>query len=155
MILTRLPMPTRQAQKTTNPIPLTDKQFIHSIPLLRSYALKTKRWLQFFVDSVDEILFNSFAFSNLVLPADEKELIFAFAESQIKYKDNFDDVISGKGKGIIILLFGSPGISKTFTAESVSETMKGPLYMLSAGDLGVRSHEVEASLTRSLEMVAK
>jgi len=62
-----------------------------------------------------------------VLPADQKELILAFAMSQVKFKDDFDDVISGKGKGIIMLLSGGPGIGKTLTAESVAETMKVPL----------------------------
>jgi len=107
------------------------------------------------VDSISEIHWNSSAFTNLVLPEDQKELILAFAESQVKYKDTFDDVISGKGKGIIMLLSGGPGIGKTLTAESVAENMKVPLYMMSAGDLGIKSSEVESSLTTILEMVAK
>jgi SpoVK/Ycf46/Vps4 family AAA+-type ATPase len=111
--------------------------------------------LSFFVDVVNEIEFNSSAFANLVLPADQKELILAFAMSQVKFKDDFDDVISGKGKGIIMLLSGGPGVGKTLTAESVAETMKVPLYMMSAGDLGIRSHEVEINITNILEMVAK
>lgn len=123
--------------------------------MVRGYALKSKQWLSFFVDVVNEIEFNSSAFANLVLPADQKELILAFAMSQVKFKDDFDDVISGKGKGIIMLLSGGPGIGKTLTAESVAETMKVPLYMMSAGDLGIRSHEVEINITNILEMVAK
>tara|TARA_R110002060_G_scaffold20817_2_gene28343 strand:- start:872 stop:1474 length:603 start_codon:yes stop_codon:yes gene_type:complete len=54
-----------------------------------------------------------------------------------------------------MLLSGGPGIGKTLTAESVAENMKVPLYMMSAGDLGIKSSEVEASLTTILEMVAK
>ncbi|KAH8782147.1 P-loop containing nucleoside triphosphate hydrolase protein [Hyaloscypha finlandica] len=136
-------------------IPLTDAQLIQCTPLVRGYALKSKQWLSFFVDAVNEIEFNSSAFANLVLPADQKELILAFAMSQVKFKDDFDDVISGKGKGIIMLLSGGPGVGKTLTAESVAETMKVPLYMMSAGDLGIRSHEVEINITNILEMVAK
>ena len=136
-------------------VSLTDAQLIQCTPLVRGYALKSKQWLSFFVDVVTEIEFNDSAFSNLVLPADQKELILAFAMSQVKFKDDFDDVISGKGKGIIMLLSGGPGIGKTLTAESVAETMKVPLYMMSASDLGIRSFEVEANITNILEMVAK
>jgi SpoVK/Ycf46/Vps4 family AAA+-type ATPase len=143
------------AGKEVKRIPLTDEQLIHCTSLLKGYALKSKRWLSFFVDSVSEITWNSEAFSSLVLPEDQKELILAFAESQVKFKDTFDDVISGKGKGIIMLLSGGPGIGKTLTAESVAENMQVPLYMMSAGDLGVKSSEVESSLTTILEMVAK
>jgi KaiC/GvpD/RAD55 family RecA-like ATPase len=136
-------------------LPLTDEQLLHCSPLVRGYALKTKRWLSFFVDEVSEITFNSSAFDSLVLPVDQKELILAFASFQIEHKESFDDVIAGKGKGIIMLLSGGPGIGKTLTAESVAGNMKVPLYMMSASDLGVESTEVESNITKILEMVAK
>jgi len=41
-----------------------------------------------------------------------------FVESQVETKNTFDDVIQGKGKGIIMLLSGPPGVGKTLTAES-------------------------------------
>lgn len=37
----------------------------------------------------------------------------------------------------------------------VAETMRVPLYMMSAGDLGLNSHEVESSLSNVLEMASK
>ena len=126
----------------------------------------------FSIDSVKEIRWNDGAFESLVLPQDHKELILALTESQRESKDNFDDVIQGKGirdfnqvdklfinnfigKGMIMLLSGPPGVGKTLTAESVAETMRAPLYMMSAGDLGLTSTEVEASLSNVLEMCTK
>ncbi|KAF7551482.1 hypothetical protein G7Z17_g4996 [Cylindrodendrum hubeiense] len=134
--------------------PLTEEQLIMTSPIVRGYSLKNKRWMEFFIDDVSEVDFNDQAFSSLVLPQDQKELILAFAQSQVKYKDAFDDIISGKGKGIIMLLSGGPGIGKTLTAESVAEEMKVPLYIMSAGDLGSEADEVEDNLGRILEMVA-
>ncbi|KPM35845.1 hypothetical protein AK830_g10721 [Neonectria ditissima] len=134
--------------------PLTEEQLIMTYPIVRGYALKNKRWMEFFIDDVAEVSFNEQAFGSLVLPQDQKELILAFAQSQVKYKDAFDDIISGKGKGIIMLLSGGPGIGKTLTAESVAEEMKVPLYIMSAGDLGTEADEVEDNLSRILEMVA-
>lgn len=140
-------------EKDTRPR-LTDEQLMMTYPIVRGYSLKNKRWMEFFIDDVSEVKFNEQAFSSLVLPADQKELILAFAQSQVKYKDAFDDIISGKGKGIIMLLSGGPGIGKTLTAESVAEEMKVPLYIMSAGDLGTDADEVEDNLGRILEMVA-
>jgi hypothetical protein len=91
-------------------IPLTKEQLLICTPLVSGYALKTKRWLEFFVDSVSDIIWNQNAFENLVLPEDQKELILSFAESQILYKQRFDDFVSGKGKGIIMLLSGVSSI---------------------------------------------
>jgi len=136
-------------------VPLTPEQLRICTPLVKGYALKTKRWLSFQVDLIREVKFSDTAFESLVLPEDQKELILAFAESQLEYKETFDDVIEGKGKGIILLLKGPPGTGKTLTAESVSETMRVPLYSLAAGDLGLDAQSVESSLTTILEMVAK
>jgi hypothetical protein len=138
-----------------NTNPLTEEQLMLCTPIVKGYALKTKKWLEFFVDEVTEIVFNDRAFDSLVLPEGHKSLVLAFAQSQIKHKDSFDDVISGKGKGIIMLLSGGPGIGKTLTAESVAENMRVPLYMMSAGDLGASSWDVERELSQVLEMVAK
>ena len=92
--------------KAMKRIPLTKAQLLICTPLVSGYALKTKRWLEFFVDSVSDIIWNQNAFESLVLPDDQKELILSFAESQILYKQKFDDFVSGKGKGIIMLLSG-------------------------------------------------
>ncbi|KAL6865498.1 hypothetical protein ACO1O0_001592 [Amphichorda felina] len=136
------------------PAPLTEDQALMAGPIVRGYSLKNKRWMEFFIDSIHEITFDDRAFDSLVLPADQKDLILAFAQSQVKYKNVFDDIISGKGKGIIMLLSGGPGIGKTLTAESVAEEMRVPLYIMSAGDLGSKAHEVEENLGRILSMVA-
>ena len=56
---------------------------------------------------------------------------------------------------MIMLLSGPPGVGKTLTAESVAENMKVPLYMMSAGDLGSQSHEIERNLSNILEMCTK
>ena len=135
--------------------PLTAKELLLAVPYVRGYAIKTKKWLIFFVDQVQPITFSENAFSSLVLPHQQKDLIQAFVSSQVKYKDTFDDVIAGKGRGMIMLLSGPPGVGKTLTAESVAENMKVPLYMLSAGDLGLEPAEIEETLNTILEMVAK
>ncbi|OCL09673.1 P-loop containing nucleoside triphosphate hydrolase protein [Glonium stellatum] len=136
-------------------IPLTTDQKLICTPLLRGYSLKNKLWLNFFVNCVKEIEWQTGAFDSLVLPSNQKDLILGFTESQRKYKESFDDVIEGKGKGIILLLCGPPGVGKTLTAESVAEEMRVPLYMMSAGDLGLDPRNVETKLQNILEMCTK
>lgn len=138
--------------KTGDLPPLTEEQKMICTPLLRGYALKAKEWLNFFVNAVQDITFNERAFDSLVLPSNQKELILGFTESQ-RQNQGFDDVIEGKGKGIIILLCGPPGVGKTLTAESTSERMKAPLYMMSSGDLGLDPRNIENKLNMILEMV--
>ena len=135
--------------------PLTNDQLLICSAKLRGYSLRNKKWLQFSINYVSEIKWNESAFESLVLPSDHKELILALTESQVQNKDSFDDVIQGKGKGMIMLLSGPAGVGKTLTAESVAENMHAPLYTMSAGDLGLESSGVESSLSNVLEMTAK
>jgi hypothetical protein len=135
--------------------PLTTEQKLICSPLLRGYSLKNKLWLNFFVNCVKDIEWQTDAFDRLVLPKNQKELILGFTESQRKFRDTFDDVIEGKGKGMIILLCGPPGVGKTLTSESVAEEMKVPLYMMSAGDLGFDPRKVETKLQDILEMCSR
>lgn len=134
---------------------LTDEQKMICTPLVRGYALKEKLWLNFFVNAVQDIDFSSRAFDSLVLPKNQKELILGFTATQQSYRSQFDDVIEGKGRGIILLLCGPPGVGKTLTAESVAEEMKVPLYMMSAGDLGLDPRHVEAKLQGILDMCTR
>ncbi|CAI7586686.1 unnamed protein product [Penicillium pancosmium] len=127
-------------------------------PVLRGYALKEKKWLEFFVDNVSGITWNTRAFESLVLPERQhhlKKLILAVAKSSSKKLDDFDDVFQGKGRGVIMLLSGPPGVGKTLTAEGVAEVMKVPLYVLSAGDLGTNPSQVEESLKDILTIVPR
>jgi hypothetical protein len=135
--------------------PLTSKELLIAVPYVRGYALKNKRWFILFVDQIIPIKFSDNAFQSLVLPNEQKDLILAFVESQVKHKNDFDDIIEGKGKGMIMLLSGPPGVGKTLTAESVAENMRVPLYMMSAGDLGLDPAGIEESLNTILDMVAK
>ncbi len=134
---------------------LSDDQLLMCTASFRGYSLKDKKWLRFWIDCIKEIFWNDKAFESLVLPSDQKELVLAFAESQAKHGQEFDDVVKGKGRGITMLLSGPPGVGKTLTAESVAETMQVPLYMLSAGDLGTDPSGVESKLSKILALATK
>ncbi|KAJ0424931.1 P-loop containing nucleoside triphosphate hydrolase protein [Aspergillus carlsbadensis] len=155
---------SRRALNEPTPLPstisdtLTDEQRLITTPVVRGYSLSNKQWLEFYLDGVKDIVWNSKAFDSLVLPhaqKDLKQLILAFANAQSKKRKAFDDVVQGKGRGIIMLLSGPPGVGKTLTAESVAEVLKVPLYVLSAGDLGTQAHVLENKLKDILSIVPK
>ncbi|KAJ5564920.1 hypothetical protein N7513_001162 [Penicillium frequentans] len=140
------------------PQELTETEWVIASPMVHGYSIKDKEWLQFYLDNAKDIEWNTQAFDSLVLPKgqeDFKDLILAFAKAQSKQLDNFDDIVQGKGRGIIMQLSGPPGVGKTLTAESVAEVMQVPLYAMSAGDLGISAEKVERSLKDILRMIPK
>lgn len=52
----------------------------------------------------------------------------------------------------IAVLHGPPGTGKTLTAEGISELLKCPLYMASAGELGTDSRFLEHELQKILDI---
>ena len=97
---------------------------------------------------------NEGIFKSLVLEGDQRDLVHDLVQAH-ESNDNeqvFDDVVRGKGKGLVGLLTGPPGVGKTLTAEAVAEVTKRPLYMISSGELGVESSVVHDKLKDVLEL---
>lgn len=134
---------------------LTDEQLMLCNIRVKGYALMLKRWGMFDVDGISDIIWNEEAFERLILPRGFKNLILSFVEGQTSSDYTFDDIIEGKGLGIIMLLIGTPGTGKTLTAEAVAEKVQRPLYVLSAGELGQNASGVESQLTNILEMTER
>lgn len=72
------------------------------------------------MDGVTDVKWDHSVFKNLVIEEKAKALLFSFITSRLAEDQvvDFDDFITGKGKGLIILLHGPPGIGKTMTAEA-------------------------------------
>jgi hypothetical protein len=118
--------------------------------------------------SLNYIHFQEKAFEQLVLEESKKELIRAVARNAgggTRFDDDYDDedsdmededmgldVVANKGAASIFLLNGPPGCGKTLTAEAIAELLKKPLYVVTAGDLGITASEVEKTLGSVLEL---
>ncbi|KAJ8131176.1 hypothetical protein O1611_g2450 [Lasiodiplodia mahajangana] len=57
------------------------------------------------------------------------------------------DLVRGKGRGLVILLHGAPGVGKTATAEAIALWHRKPLFVITCGDLGFTPQGVESSLS--------
>lgn len=96
---------------------------------------------------------NKEAFEKLVMDEQLKTLVRSLVQQHSSDQSGgFDDIISGKGKGLIGMFSGPPGSGKTLTAEAVAEITKRPLYSVSAGELGVDPKSVDENLTKILEL---
>lgn len=96
---------------------LSDEEIMTCPSSIVGYSLESKRWDNFAVEKITDIAYNDKAFDGLVLSETKKRLISSLLEGQDDQQDDeFDDLITGKGKGLIFLLHGPPGVGKTYTA---------------------------------------
>jgi len=129
---------------------ITDQDLLLADCKIPGYAFQIKRWCWFTIDLITPVSFNSEAFASLLLPARQKSLIHSLVKTHATGTDSFDDLIAGKGKGLVFVLHGCPGVGKTFTAESVADHIQRPLYVLNSGELGIQPTEVEDNLSKVL-----
>ena len=62
------------------------------------------------------------------------------------------DLVRGKGKGLIILLHGAPGVGKTSTAETIADAFGKILLPITCGDLGLWAADVESELSEKFHL---
>ncbi|KFY44499.1 hypothetical protein V494_01456 [Pseudogymnoascus sp. VKM F-4513 (FW-928)] len=131
----------------------TEEEYLIASPVVLGFAFGEKLWLEFTVSGIKEIVWNNGAYESLVLENNTKDIVKALVESH-KYHPakSIDDVIQGKGKGLVAVLHGPPGTGKTLTAEGIAELLKCPLYMVSAGELGTDPRTLEAELQKILDI---
>ncbi|KAK0616337.1 hypothetical protein B0T14DRAFT_434119 [Immersiella caudata] len=120
------------------------------------FALRSRKWVLLDLDLLKPVQQNN-EWGNLVLPPGHREMVQAMVETHTKglgpRKEIAGmDLVSGKGKGCIILLHGVPGVGKTSTAECVAAHTKKPLYPITCGkspilsDIGYSPEEVEKNM---------
>lgn len=134
--------------------PLTNDQLLLCSWSVTAFKLKTKGWDDLPVEHIREIDWIPDMMSKLVLNQDVKDLIVALIDYKTTQatddEKDFDDFVPGKGKGIVMLLCGPPGVGKTLTAEAVSEHSKSPLYRINVQDLGSQVTAMEKGLKKAM-----
>ncbi|KAF4536434.1 ATPAse [Lasiodiplodia theobromae] len=119
------------------------------------FVFKTRSWEHIhvrdfsepeFEDMIDHLVMDEKRVKNL------KALSKSFARlnthgEKIEREPWSADFVRGKGNGLIILLHGSPGNGKTYTAECMAAFTRRPLMILTSSDIGTSPTEVELNLT--------
>ena len=110
------------------------------------------------VENISELLPSEEAFDDLVINPEHKTLVQALVKSHARgtyapekvspeAREEYQaDIIRGKGRGLIILLHGPPGVGKTSTAECVADLTRRPLFSITCGDIGTEPADVERNL---------
>ncbi|OTA86681.1 hypothetical protein M434DRAFT_149967 [Hypoxylon sp. CO27-5] len=103
-------------------------------PFTYGYSLAMKNWCRFYINRFLDIEWDRSSLDAIMVKDDRKQVLEALALSHI-FPDDPRDIMKQKGKGLVILLHGSPGSGKTSTAECVAEATEKPLITSTIGEL--------------------
>ena len=134
---------------------LTDDEALLCAYWINGFSLTQKTWGQFAIVHCTDITWNEHAFDKLVIPERRRHMIHMLVRSHRQDEGTFDDIVDNKGKGLVGLLTGSPGVGKTLTAEAVAEVTGRPLYMVSGGELGVDAEELDNRVEQILDITRR
>jgi len=154
----------REKDKSTDLLTAEDLDPASDLLLLPSrlfaYALRERKFVQVDVSRLSSVTKVPDAYECLKIKSRHKDLIQSLVDDHFSKKRADTcrkhgegepmslDWIKGKGKGLIILLHGVPGVGKTATAEAVAQASGKPLFAITCGDLGLTPAEVETALQR-------
>ncbi|KAI0913045.1 P-loop containing nucleoside triphosphate hydrolase protein [Ustulina deusta] len=121
-------------------------------PFVIGYSLAKKEWCRFLVQNLRPVNWKDDAWDKLILEEEQKLVLQALVTSH-SYPENARDQPEQKGKGLVILLHGSPGSGKTLSAESSAELTHRALISTSMASLDTErmSFVFERNLRRLLQ----
>ncbi|KAI9675245.1 MAG: hypothetical protein M1822_008982 [Bathelium mastoideum] len=103
---------------------------------LSCYGLKSGKMFKADVARLADVEWQKDSLNHLELDKAKKATVCSLVERHKKNSDDIvRDVIPGKGKGLVIVLHGPPGVGKTLTAETVAEHTEKPLLPINIGYL--------------------
>ncbi|KAF7509050.1 hypothetical protein GJ744_008445 [Endocarpon pusillum] len=116
-------------------------------PFVYGFSLARKEWCRFYLTHICEVEWNKKSFDYLVMKDSQKTLLHALVTSHA-FPDNPRDQMQQKGRGLVILLHGTPGSGKTLTAECAAERTKKALFSTSMAELN--KHNLASEFERRL-----
>lgn len=113
---------------------------------VHGFCLRDKIWKSLNVTQLQPVHFRKNAWERLVLDEEYKDIVQAMVASYVDKTAKLEDIVAGKGAGLVALLHGPPGTGKTLTAECVADSFEKPLYQVTCGDIGTHPHLLEEKL---------
>ncbi|PGH19339.1 hypothetical protein AJ80_03979 [Polytolypa hystricis UAMH7299] len=135
---------------------MTDDDLLICCPTVRCFSFNEKCFLECALTDLREVEWSEKSFDHLQVPEDTKRTLFSLAASRLTHFRAlpFDNLIKGKGCGLNVLIYGPPGLGKTFTAEGTAEQFNLPLYSISAGEL-IANYSDPLELDKTLDRIFK
>ncbi|KAI0162322.1 hypothetical protein GGR57DRAFT_453834 [Xylariaceae sp. FL1272] len=137
--------------------PFADSDLVLLPSTIYAYALRERKFFVGYTQNFGQIPTEENPFDSLKIKPEHIFIVQSVVSSHFQrktmeaipdFQPQMDqDLIRGKGRGLVILLHGAPGVGKTATAEAVALWHRKPRFVITCGDLGFTPEKVESSLS--------
>lgn len=113
-----------------------------------AYVIRQRRFVHVDIVNIDfDNMPRNVTLDNVQMKEKHRLLLRSAVSAHLNPPSSFSlDIIREKGKGLIVLLHGAPGVGKTATAEAIATEYGRPLFPITCGDLGTSPASVETTL---------
>ncbi|KAI5859741.1 P-loop containing nucleoside triphosphate hydrolase protein [Durotheca rogersii] len=125
-------------------------------PYTHGYSLARKEWCKFSINCLSVPEWDTSALDRVIIDEHRRDVLRSLVLAH-EFPQGAVDLFAQKGKGLVVLLYGSPGSGKTVTAESVAEVARKPLIRATMPELNKhdRQYYFEVALQRLLKHATK
>ncbi|KAL9110480.1 MAG: hypothetical protein Q9227_005024 [Pyrenula ochraceoflavens] len=103
-------------------------------PFVYGFSLARKEWGRFYIACIGGVEWKKDSFESLVMKSSQKNLVKALVSSH-DFSGDPRDRTKQKGKGLVVLLHGTPGSGKTLTAECAAEATEKALITTTMAEM--------------------
>ncbi|EXJ83924.1 hypothetical protein A1O1_07553 [Capronia coronata CBS 617.96] len=133
-------------------------------PRLLGYVLRDKQWAQLDVNGIiglpeggdDDAFWEKLKLAGEDGGMETKKLLHGLVKnhgiSETGGGYQLNDIVPEKGKGLVILLYGPPGVGKTSTAQTIAVAARKPLFSIGVADVGTSAKLVESNLEKIFDL---
>lgn len=100
---------------------LTEMDLASLPSIIPGFSLAHRSWGFFLISHIGQIRWNEQAFDSLHLEPRRKDAVWRLVREHRLGTSLFDDIVAGKGRGLVFLLHGPPGSGKTMTAGKLTD----------------------------------
>ncbi|MCJ1313969.1 hypothetical protein MMC25_007649 [Agyrium rufum] len=127
---------------------LVPSQKLDNVDSNSSQKLRT----QFAVFVLNSVTWDLDAFDKLEIGQWRLRLVHSLVKSPRQDEPAFDGIDENKGRGLLGLLTGNPGVGKRSATEAVAEVARRPIYMVTTGELGIEPDKMDRQLEMMLDI---
>ncbi|KAI1128300.1 P-loop containing nucleoside triphosphate hydrolase protein [Nemania abortiva] len=130
---------------------LSDERLMLLPNLVWAFYFRGRKWHALDINMISDVIYSQDPFDYLILPDGHKSIITSLVSTHEPQKSTQsdrpnNDLAVGRGKGLIMLYHGAPGVGKTSTAESLAAYAKMPLFPITAASIGYTPQDIENGL---------